>query len=110
MTTGTLEVQERFKSALPTAPLNRMGQPQEIADVCLFLCGSKATFVQGAAWVSTYKLRDIGIHEPRLKDTGCGWRLHYQLKWFRQILFDEHKIVVDRPKLSFSTILFFMAL
>lgn len=31
-------------------PMKRWGQPEEIADVVVFLCGSKASFVQGAAW------------------------------------------------------------
>lgn len=31
------------------APMARMGTPQEIADVVLFLCSSKASFMQGAA-------------------------------------------------------------
>lgn len=51
MTQGTPEQREHIKEAIPIAPLNRMGKPEEIADVCLFLCSSKATFVQGAAMV-----------------------------------------------------------
>lgn len=34
------------------APLKRKGTPQEVADAVLFLCSSKATFIQGAALVS----------------------------------------------------------
>lgn len=30
--------------------LKRWGQPEEIADVCLFLCSKEASFVQGVAW------------------------------------------------------------
>lgn len=33
------------------APMERMGVPEEIADVVLFLSGEGASFVQGAAWV-----------------------------------------------------------
>lgn len=36
---------------IAVAPMNRMGTPQEIADVALFLASSKASFVQGAAFV-----------------------------------------------------------
>lgn len=49
MTQGSSEQRELFASAIATAPMNRMGQPSEIADVCLFLCSSKASFVQGAS-------------------------------------------------------------
>ncbi|KAK8861432.1 hypothetical protein IAR55_002251 [Kwoniella newhampshirensis] len=34
------------------APMGRMGTPEEIADVVLFLVSEKASFVQGAAWVA----------------------------------------------------------
>lgn len=30
------------------APMKRMGTSQEVADAVLFLCSSKATFIQGA--------------------------------------------------------------
>lgn len=36
------------------APLKRKGTPQEVADAALFLCSSKATFIQGAGLVSLY--------------------------------------------------------
>ncbi|KIX98741.1 uncharacterized protein Z520_05202 [Fonsecaea multimorphosa CBS 102226] len=36
---------------ISVAPLKRAGTPQEIADVVLFLVSTKATFVQGAAFV-----------------------------------------------------------
>ena len=37
--------------AVNIAPMKRIGRPEEIADVCVFLCSEKASFVQGAAWV-----------------------------------------------------------
>lgn len=36
---------------IAVAPMNRMGTPQEIADVVLFLASSKASFIQGATFV-----------------------------------------------------------
>lgn len=35
--------------AMFVAPMGRMAQPQEVADAILFLCSSKATYIQGAA-------------------------------------------------------------
>ncbi|CAI4216849.1 unnamed protein product [Parascedosporium putredinis] len=35
--------------AMFVAPMGRMAQPQEVADAVLFLCSSKATYIQGAA-------------------------------------------------------------
>jgi NAD(P)-dependent dehydrogenase (short-subunit alcohol dehydrogenase family) len=52
MTQSEPEFAEALKPAIAIAPMNRMGTPQEIADACLFLSSSKATFVQGAAMVS----------------------------------------------------------
>ncbi|KAK2063962.1 short chain dehydrogenase [Colletotrichum caudatum] len=34
---------------IAVAPMKRMGTPQEVADAVLFLCSSKATFIQGAS-------------------------------------------------------------
>jgi NAD(P)-dependent dehydrogenase (short-subunit alcohol dehydrogenase family) len=41
-----------IETAVAIAPMKRMGTPQEIADACLFLCSSKASFIQGHAMVS----------------------------------------------------------
>ncbi|OJD36138.1 short-chain dehydrogenase reductase family [Diplodia corticola] len=51
MTTGTPEVTERLKPAIDIAPMRRMGKPSEVADAALFLCSTKASFVQGHAMV-----------------------------------------------------------
>jgi NAD(P)-dependent dehydrogenase (short-subunit alcohol dehydrogenase family) len=51
MTQGDPKFAEALKPAIAIAPMNRQGTPQEVADVCLFLCSSKATFVQGSAMV-----------------------------------------------------------
>lgn len=40
-----------YQPAILRAPMKRPGTIQEIADVVLFLCSSRATFVQGAAYV-----------------------------------------------------------
>ncbi|KAK8209081.1 hypothetical protein M8818_003776 [Zalaria obscura] len=45
------EVMEYMKPAIDIAPLKRPGTAQEVADCVLFLCSSKATFVQGSALV-----------------------------------------------------------
>jgi len=37
--------------AIAMAPMNRPGTAQEVADCVLFLCSSKASFVQGSAMV-----------------------------------------------------------
>jgi NAD(P)-dependent dehydrogenase (short-subunit alcohol dehydrogenase family) len=40
-----------YRDVISRSTLNRLGTCQEIADVVLFLCSSRATFVQGAAYV-----------------------------------------------------------
>lgn len=42
---------EVLEPAVSIAPMGRMGTAQEVADCVLFLAGSKASFVQGAAMV-----------------------------------------------------------
>ena len=42
---------EVLEPAVSIAPMGRMGTAQEVADCILFLAGSKASFVQGAAMV-----------------------------------------------------------
>ncbi|OCF34695.1 hypothetical protein I317_03770 [Kwoniella heveanensis CBS 569] len=39
-------------TAVNIAPMRRMGTPDEIADIVVFLSSEKASFVQGAAWVA----------------------------------------------------------
>ncbi|KAI7361534.1 NAD(P)-binding protein [Hortaea werneckii] len=48
MTTPNMDV---LGPAISIAPMNRPGTAQEVADCVLFLCSSKATFVQGSAMV-----------------------------------------------------------
>ncbi|KAJ5689183.1 hypothetical protein N7462_003575 [Penicillium macrosclerotiorum] len=45
------EVREAIMPAAEIAPLKRMGKPSEVADAILFLCSTKASFVQGHAMV-----------------------------------------------------------
>lgn len=49
MTTSTPELVQRLKPAIDIAPMKRMGKPSEVADAALFLCSTKASFVQGHA-------------------------------------------------------------
>ncbi|OAA59475.1 short-chain dehydrogenase [Cordyceps fumosorosea ARSEF 2679] len=51
MTTGTRELEEAVRPAIPIAPMNRMASPDEIAGPILFLCSPEASFVQGHALV-----------------------------------------------------------
>lgn len=51
MTTSSEERVELLKPAINIAPMKRMGEVAEIADSALFLCSTKASFVQGAALV-----------------------------------------------------------
>ncbi|OAP57635.1 hypothetical protein AYL99_08373 [Fonsecaea erecta] len=37
-------------NAVQNTPMRRFGLPEEIADVCVFLAGNKASFVTGAGW------------------------------------------------------------
>lgn len=47
MTTLTLN-ENAYRQFIDTVPLRRMGRPSEVADVCLFLCGSSATYITGS--------------------------------------------------------------
>jgi NAD(P)-dependent dehydrogenase (short-subunit alcohol dehydrogenase family) len=51
MTQGNSGFTKALETSIAIAPMNRKGTPQEIADACLFLCSSKASFVQGHAMV-----------------------------------------------------------
>jgi NAD(P)-dependent dehydrogenase (short-subunit alcohol dehydrogenase family) len=52
MTQGDSGFTNALEKSIAIAPMNRRGVPQEIADACLFLCSSKASFVQGHAMVN----------------------------------------------------------
>ncbi len=54
MTQADPEFAAALKPAIALAPMDRMGTAQEVADTCLFLCSSKATFIQGHALVSFF--------------------------------------------------------
>lgn len=45
------EAEDVIGPAVAIAPMNRKGTAQEVADCVLFLCSSKASFVQGSAMV-----------------------------------------------------------
>ncbi|KAN0102674.1 short chain dehydrogenase [Hyaloscypha variabilis] len=51
MTHGDSGFTKALETSIAIAPMNRKGTPQEVADACLFLCSSKASFVQGHAMV-----------------------------------------------------------
>ncbi|RDW94283.1 hypothetical protein BP5796_00046 [Coleophoma crateriformis] len=51
MTQGDPVFLNKLQTSIDIAPMGRMGTAQEIADACLWLCSSKATFVQGHALV-----------------------------------------------------------
>ena len=38
------------RASAPSVPIGRMGQPEEIAAVIVFLCSERASNVTGAAW------------------------------------------------------------
>lgn len=45
------DIREAIAPAVEIAPMQRMGQPSEVADAVLFLCSTRASFVQGHAMV-----------------------------------------------------------
>ena len=49
--TKNAEFSGDLKEAIAVAPMNRIGTSQEIADACLFLCSTKASFIQGTALI-----------------------------------------------------------
>jgi NAD(P)-dependent dehydrogenase (short-subunit alcohol dehydrogenase family) len=51
MTASSPERIAMLKPAIDIAPMKRMGAPGEVADCALFLCSTKASFVQGHAMV-----------------------------------------------------------
>lgn len=51
MTNSTAEIRAVIAPAAGITPLKRMGLPAEVADCALFLCSTKASFVQGSSMV-----------------------------------------------------------
>jgi len=47
MTRGKYEISDGAKAMLDRAPLPRMGQPDELASVAVFLCSLGASYVTG---------------------------------------------------------------
>ena len=79
MTQGDAKFAKALEPAIAIAPMNRMGTAQEVADACLFLCSSKASFVQGHAMVSI-SLHFILAH-VNLWYLGRWWWVYNQLIW-----------------------------
>lgn len=42
------EEEEMFEQLSQTQPIGRMGEPEEVAELCLFLCSEKADFITGS--------------------------------------------------------------
>lgn len=63
---SSAERRKIFAPSVAVAPMNRMGTTQEIADACLFMCSSKASFCQGANLVRTTLTWKITAHKSRL--------------------------------------------
>ena len=40
-------LEEKFKELSETQPIGRMGKPQEVADLALYLCSDEASFITG---------------------------------------------------------------
>lgn len=52
MTRGTPEIAKVFEQrASEWTPMGRAGQPGEVADAVIFLCGGRSSFVTGSAMV-----------------------------------------------------------
>jgi NAD(P)-dependent dehydrogenase (short-subunit alcohol dehydrogenase family) len=48
MANGTIMDNDKFQSWIDTGvPIKRKGVPHEVADLCLFLCSERATYIVG---------------------------------------------------------------
>ncbi|KAI9926207.1 hypothetical protein ASPWEDRAFT_160368 [Aspergillus wentii DTO 134E9] len=52
MINGNEELAQVHKSLTKVVPLGRIAEPEEIADVALYLCSSMASYVTGSAWMA----------------------------------------------------------
>ncbi|EJN0603711.1 SDR family oxidoreductase, partial [Campylobacter coli] len=43
--------EEVKQATINLSPLNRMGQPEDLAGACLFLCSNKASWVTGHTFI-----------------------------------------------------------
>ena len=51
MVAQTAEKNPALQAMTKANPLKRIAEPQEVADVIVFLCSSGASYVNGAAWM-----------------------------------------------------------
>jgi NAD(P)-dependent dehydrogenase (short-subunit alcohol dehydrogenase family) len=42
------QIEEKFEEPSQTQPIGRMGEPEEVAQLCLYLCSEKADFITGS--------------------------------------------------------------
>ena len=63
----TPEIISAYHDAIP---LNRYGSEQEIADVIVFLCSEKATYVTGQTLAVDGGFESTGVGLPALRTTG----------------------------------------
>lgn len=66
-----------LEEAIAVAPMNRIGTSQEIADACLFLCSTKASFIQGAALIVSVTCRiHLQLHTLIARQVDGGYTIN----------------------------------